>query len=249
MADHPDVQSFGCWRRLERALQDLSCRMLPDKTGALDVFFATPDGRFTSEVQSQQISQDFGAICRFSKGPCRGQLGTGHAVMSIDGRRTYFFAAPVFVDNVVAGVVLVAVADVEDVEQTWRGSLPAVFFTNGDRQIFISNRPELLFWHRSSDARKLYDEATGLRLAFVFRRLVRMNLWMSSFNPYLPETALHQAVNLPVLGLVGEILVDVAPAHRIGAVAGGNLVGDVSGIWRDVVFGDRAADAAWRGPI
>lgn len=81
----------------------------------------------------------------------QGALGTGHGVLQPDGQRAYFYAAPAFaVDGGVRGA-LVVVADVADVEQTWRGSLPAVFFTDKSGEVFIANRSELLFWRRSAD--------------------------------------------------------------------------------------------------
>ncbi|MBT8154050.1 sensor histidine kinase [Epibacterium ulvae] len=212
MADHPEVRRLAAGEPSENIAEFLQAAA--DKTAALDVFFVDRNGHPTAQDPDRSGRNVQGT--RLYRRVMQGALGTGYAVLSPGARRAYSFAAPIFEGNHVQGA-LVVVADVEDVEQTWRGSLPAVFFTNDDNQIFISNRPELLHWQRSSDTERLYD-SHGVERSIRQLTVGGHSLWMSSFNPYLPETALHQSVNLPVLGLVGEILVDVTPAHRLATL-------------------------------
>ncbi len=212
MADHPEVQKLASGTLSDTAEQFL--REAADKTAALDVFYVNTQG--TTFARGEDIELPDIAENGFFQRAMRGALGTGYAVLPPNARRAYFFAAPVFNAGRVQGAVVV-VADVEDVEQTWRGSLPAVFFTNQDRQIFISNRPELLYFQRSDDGRRLFDglgEEVPIRLISFGTHA----LWRSSFSSYLPDVGLHQSVDLPVIGLVGEILVDVSPVTRLATL-------------------------------
>ncbi|MQQ07444.1 sensor histidine kinase [Epibacterium sp. SM1979] len=209
MADHPEVRRLAAGEPSAQVADFL--QSAADKTGAVDVFFVNTEGEAVAQDQSRPERVVRGRP--FFDRVLQGALGTGYAVLSPGAQRAYFFAAPIFGTSGVQGA-LVVVVDVEDVEQTWRGSLPAVFFTNEEQQIFISNRPELLHYQRSADGSRLYD-SHGIEQVIQQVSVGGHDLWMSSFNPYLPETALHQAVNLPGLNLVGEILVDVAPAHRL----------------------------------
>lgn len=188
-------------------------RAIADKTAALDVFFADASGRVLAAaegVAGQSVAgRDYFRRAR------QGALGTGHGVLQPEGQRAYFYAAPAFgADGQVRGA-LVVVADIEDVEQTWRGSLPAVFFSVASGEVFIANRSELLFWNRRAEA-----EAVGAAGPQVLERWQTggHEIWRLAGSAYLPARALHLSVALPVIGMTGEILVDVAPARRIAAL-------------------------------
>lgn len=212
LTDHPEVRRLAAGEPSGQVADFL--QEAADKTAALDVFFVDRAGRAIAQDQDRPGRKVTGTP--FFERVMQGALGIGSAVLSPGERRAYFFAAPIFEKGAVQGALIV-VADVGDVEQTWRGSLPAVFFTNNDQQIFISNRPELLYWRRSADGQHLYD-TDGVERSIQQLSVGKHRLWMTSFNPYLPETALHQSMNLPVLGLVGEILVDIAPARRLATL-------------------------------
>ncbi|MGR3758871.1 sensor histidine kinase [Roseobacteraceae bacterium NS-SX3] len=213
MAEHPALQGLNTpWQRQEATalLTDVA-----DKTAALDVFFADASGQVLAAAQGV-TGGDVSSEGYFSRA-MQGALGTGHGVLPGLGRRAYFYAAPAFAPDGGVRGALVVVADVEDVEQTWRGSLPAVFFTNRGGEVFISNRRELLFWRRGDGGAGL-SPPDGTPVHFEARRVARHEIWELGWSPYLPARALHQAVDLPVIGMVGEILVDVAPARRIAAL-------------------------------
>jgi two-component system C4-dicarboxylate transport sensor histidine kinase DctB len=183
-----------------------------DKTGALDVAFVDPQGRVLAAAQMVS-GADLSQAPAFQRA-MQGALGSDHGVIASLGRRAYFYAAPAFAASGAVRGALIVTADVEDIEQTWRGSLPAVYFTDASGEVFISNRSELLFWRR-------VPNGTGLRPsdgaeAPVWKRDVgRHRIWNLDWGPYVPEQALHLSVGLPVIGMQGEILVDVAPAQRI----------------------------------
>ncbi|UWQ31403.1 sensor histidine kinase [Leisingera sp. M527] len=182
-------------------------RAVADKTAALDVFFAAADGRVLAAAEGVS-GADVSRQAYFTRA-MQGAMGTGHAVLQPGGRRAYFYAAPVFQPGGVRGALVVA-ADVNDVEQTWRGSLPAVFFTGMSGEVFISNRSELLFWQRGAAGET--PRVTG-RDGYAGHEI-----WSLEGSPYLPGRALHLSVDLPLIGMTGEILVDVAPARRIAAL-------------------------------
>ncbi|WP_424976848.1 sensor histidine kinase [Leisingera sp. S232] len=183
-------------------------RTVADKTAALDVFFASADGRVLAAaegVAGASVAQE-----DYFVRATQGALGTGHGVLEPEGKRAYFYAAPAFGSDGRVRGALVVVADVGDVEQTWRGSLPAVFFTDESGEVFIANRSELLFWRRGAQG----------QIPAVTRRDVHAGheIWSLQGSSYLPGRALHLSVRLPLIGMTGEILVDVAPARRLAAL-------------------------------
>ncbi|MFS4580193.1 sensor histidine kinase [Phaeobacter sp. C3_T13_0] len=213
MADHPALKTLDS--EPSRRAAKVLLREVADKTAALDVFFVDRAGRVVvaaAGVMGRDVTQE-GYFHR----AMQGALGTGYDVLNPRERRAYIYAAPDFDTNGRVRGALVVVADVEDVEQTWRGSLPAVFFTNRGGEVFIANRRELLFWQRSVEGPGL-SPPDGRPVALRAWREGSHEIWDLRWSPYLPERALHQAVNLPQIGMVGEILVDVTPAQRLAAL-------------------------------
>ncbi|UWQ52500.1 ATP-binding protein [Leisingera caerulea] len=205
-AEHPALADLAA-PEAQAGAADL-LRSVADKTAALDVFFAAADGNVLAAAEgvtgASVAQQDY-----FIRA-MQGALGTGHGVLQPDGKRAYFYAAPAFAPDGRVRGALVVVADVEDVEQTWRGSLPAVFFTDESGEVFIANRSELLFWQRGAEGES--PSVTGREF------YAGHEIWTLQGSPYLPARALHLTVGLPVIGMTGEILVDVAPARRIAVL-------------------------------
>jgi two-component system C4-dicarboxylate transport sensor histidine kinase DctB len=89
-----------------------------------------------------------------------------------------------------------------------------LFFTDADGIVFVSNRSELV----------LRSRAPGDFLNYTARDLRGMDVWSVSGSRYVPRRALHRTMDLPVIGMHGEVLLDVAPARQIAllqsAVAG-----------------------------
>ncbi|WP_323781965.1 ATP-binding protein [Leisingera sp.] len=208
-AEHPALADLSAPDLRAQAAELL--RSVADKTAALDVFFAAADG--TVLAAGDGVAAAGVARQGYFTRAMQGALGTGHGVLQPGAKRAYFYAAPAFgPDGRVRGA-LVVVADVADVEQTWRGSLPAVFFTNATGEVFIANRSELLFWQRGGA-----EPAAGKPLVTGKRLHAGHEIWSLRGSAYLPQQALHLSVQLPVIGMTGEILVDVAPARRIAAL-------------------------------
>ena len=188
---------------------------LADKTGALDILYADASGRVLAAAQGI-VGTDLARAGYFRRA-MHGALGSGHGIVGRQGRRAYYFAAPAFAaDGSVRGA-LVVVADVEDVERSWRGSLPAVFFVDDRQEVFIANRSELLFRRRAPGHPGLVPVGAAA-LPVATGSVGGHEIWRLNWGQYLPRRALHLVRELPVVGLTGEILVDVAPARRLAGL-------------------------------
>ncbi|MBE1284766.1 MAG: sensor histidine kinase [Rhodobacteraceae bacterium] len=218
IAEHPVL------RDLSRADQREAARDLlldvADKTGALDVVFADASGRVLAAAQGV-IGADLAGASYFRRA-MHGALGTAHGVLEGLDRRAYYYAAPAFAPDGTVRGALVVVADLEDIEQTWRGSLPAVFFTDADGVVFISNRAELLFWRRAEGQPGLMP-VDGPSLPFAARQVGAHEIWQLDWGPYVPRRGLHMSIDLPVIGMTGEIIMTVSPALRIAGLQAATL--------------------------
>lgn len=207
--DHPILRTLR--NAAGRAAASDLMRSYADKTGALDVFYADASGQVLAAAEG--VARGNIKEAQYFQRAIQGGLGNEPSVLS-DGRRVYFFAAPDFGQRGQVQGVLVVVAEVQYLEQTWPGSLPAVYFTTQRGEVFISNRYELLFWRRLSDGLGLAP-VQGPALPPKVDIQGGHEIWQLGWSPYLPERALHLAVDLPTIGMMGEILVDVAPARRL----------------------------------
>lgn len=213
MADHPALGGLDDAQGREVARSALL--EVADKTSAYDIFFAGPDGRVAVSARDA-AGEDVSGTAYFRRA-MQGALGSDHGVRRGTGQRVYTYAAPVFSENGGVRGALVVVADVEDVERTWRGSAPVVYFTDGSGEVFLTNRSELLFWRREPGQAGLTPVHGGDR-PFDARRVGPHEVWTLGWGPYVPARALHLSRDLPVIGLTGEVLVDVAPARRLAAL-------------------------------
>ena len=213
MADHPALEGLDDPARA-RAAQALLLRVA-DKTAALDVVYARADGRVLAAARGI-TGPDLRGTPAFERA-LHGALGSEHGLLGATGLRAYTYAAPVFGAGGAVRGALVVVADIEDVEQSWRGSAPVVFFTDTGGEVFITNRSELMFWTRPPGAPGLVP-ADGRDRDFAIGRIGRHEVWKLGWGPYVPARALHLSRDLPVIGFTGEVLVDVAPALRLAGL-------------------------------
>ncbi len=208
LAEHPALRA-GDQQAVDALLLGAA-----DRTSALNVLHVDNSGRVMAAAQPGEGGGAGPHITR----AMHGALGAAHAVVA-DGRRAYFVAAPEFgTDGQVQGALVVAV-DVDKVESNWRGSRPAVFFTDRRGVVFVSNRSEILFWQRDGN-----DQANGLHLpgapvrGFVRRDVGGHDIWRLDWGPYIPMHAMHLAKDLPVIGMHAEALVDTGPATRLAGL-------------------------------
>jgi len=151
----------------------------------------------------------------------QGALGSGHGVDAGCGRRLYSFAAPVFSDaGPVEGTVVVR-ADLRLLELDWAGDPVPVFFSDAAGVVFVANRTEMLFRSRGEPANRARYASADLR-PFIGHSEWEVDghmLWWVDGGPYIPSLALHVTQELPVIGMRGEALIDLAPAIRIAVLA------------------------------
>lgn len=220
MADHPQVAALAAGAdpsQVKALFLEVS-----DKTGALDMLFVDLDGTLLAAADAA-VGQYLGAA-PFVRRAQQGALGWGHGMSTLLPVRAFYHAAPVFGDaGKVTGVVIVA-TDIAATENEWRGGFRPVFFTDAQGEVFMANRSELVGWRRSQGAQGLIPD-TGAKRAFDSYRAGDHDIWRIDWGPYLPKTAMHLTQDLPVIGLVGEALVDVTPARRLALLQAAAVAG------------------------
>ena len=208
MADHPVVAGL-LYGDIDGEKAARLLLAVADKTGALDIAVVSPSGRDLARAQAVVAGSHRGQA-DFERA-MDGALGVEHLYSEAFRRRAFTFAAPVFSpEGPVAGAVIVT-ADVEEVEAALRGDRPAVFFTDDRGVVFVSNRSELVFSTRTG------SEGGQLAPFVSYRETLShgLTLWQVDGGRYLPSEALHLEQPLPVIGLNGEVLLDVMPARQI----------------------------------
>jgi len=212
MADHPVLIAL----KVDSGTSAAQALLLAaaDKTSALDLFYLNPAGQVLAQAGQANIG-DVARAAYFGRA-MQGALGTDHGVFGQAARRAYFFAAPSFAKDGQVSGALVVVVNIDNVEEDWRGSNPPVFFTDAGGTVILSNRSELLFWKKDSQGRLAPQR--GVAPEFSTGNQGGHDIWHMAWGPYIPARALHLARDLPVIGMRGEALIDVAPARRLAGL-------------------------------
>ncbi len=215
MADHPDVLALALDPARAPEPVDALLQRTADMTRSDELMLTDRSGRVLAASGSDK-GADRSATPYFKRA-MQGALGFHHEIDPVTGRRFFVYAAPVFSpDGPVAGA-LISRIDTEAVEVIWRGEPMIVFFTDRDGVAFVSNRDELILVRLAL----LPDGgASDNLLRREERMLGRHAVWNLDGGPYLPSHALHLTRDLPVIGMTGEALVDVAPAERQAMLQG-----------------------------
>ena len=210
MADHPQVI-----RALQGAVapeDSVLLRGVADRAAALDVMVIDRDGQVLVAAADGAGSVNARAFVRRA---LNGALGRGYGADTETGR-SYFYAAPVFgPEGAVLGALVVS-TDLSSVDYAWRGDTAPVFFTDGLGQVQVSNRSELIFWQRPRGEIGLRSPL-GVEPDFRVSYVGPHEIWHLGLGPYLPREALHLMQDLPVIGMQGEVLMNVAPVRRLAA--------------------------------
>lgn len=217
-ADHPQLQPVLAGltpaERVRPVLQDIA-----DTTGAQVIVLVDAAGHTVLNTGDAPATDH--AMRPYFERAMDGALGFSHLYGGTAGgrspERSFVFAAPIFSNaGPVVGALLVY-TDVEDVEAAWRGARPAVFFTDAQGIIFLSNRSELTLRARldrsddpATDAPPFVRYTEGMVSGY--------EVWDVDGGRYLPARALHLTLDLPVIGMTGEVLFDVAPARRLAGL-------------------------------
>lgn len=222
LADHPVVAATLAGDRGDAA--DL-LRETADKTGSLDILVVSQMGRELASA-SGSGAENHASQPYFTRAS-DGAIGLYHLVHDRYGQRTFLFAAPVFSDaGPVSGAVIVVV-NIDAVEAVWRGARPTVFFTDELGVAFISNRSELLFMARDlvdPPRTSTVDYNADILRPFMTHTVQNRQgraVWSVEGQRYVPRTALHLTLPLPVIQMTGEALMDVAPARTFARLQAG----------------------------
>ncbi|MEX0310137.1 MAG: ATP-binding protein [Tateyamaria sp.] len=218
VADHPRVAAVLAGEDVAQAEQlflDIA-----DKTAAQDIRLTDATGLVLASARPDAPGLDIAPLVERA---AQGALGWGNG-RTPQGTRVFAYAAPVFdARSQVTGAVVVT-ADLAGIEWDWVGSNPAVFFTDTADRVFITNRSEIVYWQRSETGAGLMP-TDGPPLPFDSYQLGRHEVWQLGWGPYLPQNALHLVRPLPVIGMTGEALVDVAPARRLATLQAAAVAG------------------------
>ncbi|WP_421704562.1 sensor histidine kinase [Aliiroseovarius sp.] len=204
LSDHPDLKALldgdKAWDA--RAL----LRSMADRTGALGIELVDRSGLVLASSRPGHVGRnpDSAPLRRALNGALGVTNGAETAPSGLT-RRLFTFAAPVFADTGPArGAVLVEV-DIWLFEQNWPTTATATYFVNDTGQVFVTNRSELTLTDRFGDE--------GFP-AHSIQRWFGHEIWQLDGGPYLPAQALHLAADIHVIDMVGETLLDTAPAVR-----------------------------------
>ncbi|KIN66373.1 C4-dicarboxylate transport sensor protein [Sulfitobacter noctilucicola] len=210
MSDHPVVR-LAARRGAGEGARDLLLDVA-DKSAALDVLVLSSDGRIAVSA-SDSAPRDLGGFPLVERA-LRGALGWGHGPAEPLTKRAFFHAAPVFGEGGRVQGAVVVITDLNGIDYNWRGTNPAAFFTDTSGEVYIANRSELLFWKRPEGAAGLIPPQ-GDAPAFSSHMVGRHEIWNLGWGPYLPGEALHMTRDLPVIGMTGEVLLDVTQTRAL----------------------------------
>ena len=208
LAAHPAFAGAGAGNAGARADEVLLAAA--DRSGALALLYTDAQGEVRARAGDVSLNP---AGSRYFRRAMNGALGRFYGRLGPDGRRVFAYAAPAFGPEGVRGAVIVLV-DIAEVEWDWIGGHPAVFFTDDEQRVFLSNRAEILGWRRGADGAVLVPPA-GPAPRFRAARYGEFEVWRMNWGGYLPGAALHLARDLPVVGMTGHALLDTSPARRV----------------------------------
>lgn len=218
VADHPKVGAVLAGEN--GAAADALLLEIADKTAAEDIRLTDITGLMMASARPDLIGFEIAPLVRRA---ADGALGWGNG-RSDAGARIFAYSAPVFdAASQVKGAVIVT-ANLAAIELDWVGSNPAVFFTDAADRVFITNRSEIVFWTRP-DAGPGLVPPNGTALPFDSYNVGPHEVWQMGWGPYLPENALHLMRQLPIIGMTGEALIDVAPARRLATLQAAAVAG------------------------
>ncbi|NDR55248.1 sensor histidine kinase [Aliiruegeria sabulilitoris] len=214
LSDHPDLEALLNGRGNAQTASEL-LRETADKTGSLEILAVAPGGQVLAT--SEEAWKPLSTAPYLKRAIEDGALGAYHSVEPNSGLRVSTFAAPVFsLSGPVAGAVVVR-ANIGAIEAEWRGDAMTVAFTDSNGVILSSNRSELLFRTRTlplpAAAGGRYGGAPLAPFPEVREIVISgYELWRLDAGRYVPGASIHLTRPLPVIGMQGEALVDIAPA-------------------------------------
>ena len=227
LSDNPILREAAL-RDPKESLQDISIFLehMADVTGALDILLLDLSGTTVAAANWQGgdgfIGVNFAGRPDFMRA-MNGAMGYYHSQESAgDPRGFYFTTALRNAGGKIIGGLSVKV-DLEVLEAEWRGDPEIIFFTDRNNVVFIANRESLLL-RVYGDYGALLNDATANR-RYVRERLQPMfefavnetfgrTRWVQSAHSEIPPRSLYLNTPLPVIGMTGNILLDLKPVEE-----------------------------------
>ncbi|MBD3678338.1 MAG: sensor histidine kinase [Rhodobacteraceae bacterium] len=215
-ADHPLLAALVLGEGASPVEVAAMLRGLADKTGTLEIEVVDADNRILASAGG---SQGAPAASPAYRRAMTGALGAAH-FLDDQERRVFAFASPIFDPaGPVAGAVIVSI-DLANLEQNWPVDPSPVFFSDSSGAVFISSRSELVLTARSGLGANTDFLPAGIRPFPKFGAIDigPHELWSLDSGASLPSRALHLTLPLPIIGMAGEILLDIKPALDLAAL-------------------------------
>ncbi len=215
LADHPVLAQLPTDPAL-RASANATLQAAADRSGAMALFYTDTSGRILALAGGVNLEP---AGAAYFERAMQGALGSFFGRIGPDGQRVYAYAAPSFTEDGPVRGSLIVLVDIAEVEWDWIGDQPAVFFTDGDDRVFLSNRSDILGWRKRSDSQPLVPDTDP---APAFKRVDTggFDIWHMDWGDYLPSRALHLGRDVPLIGMRAHALLDTAPATRVATLQG-----------------------------
>lgn len=202
LAEHPVLHSVVTDPSQDVAFAVQVLQEMADMTGSTKIRLLDRNGVTLAAVGS---AQDPGGSLPAFRRAMNGALGATYYVDG-NGRRVYTFAAPIFATGGrVSGAVL-ATIDIRQIEWNWPSDPSPVFFTDRVGQVFVTNRSDLI--PSTGTAGSEFPPHQS-------RLIGSHDLWLIEGWRYLPRRSLHLTQPMPIIGMTGEILIDISPVRRI----------------------------------
>ncbi len=225
LSDNPVLRDAAV-RNPKESFQDISIFLehVADVTGALDILLLDRSGITLAAANWQEgsfIGVNFAGRPDFVRA-MNGALGFYHSQENADDPRGFYFTTALREDagNITGGVSIKV--DLEALEVEWRGDPEIIFFTDANGVIFIANRQSLLLRvYGDYDALMSNETESG---RYVRARLQTMfpfvednkfghTRWVQSGDAEIPLRSLYLKTPLPVIGMTGNILLDLRPVE------------------------------------
>ncbi len=210
LADRPDLMAL---LRAEPDSASLGRSLLQeaaDKTGAAGLMLIGRDGAVRATAGDIATPDQIRPALNRA---FTGALGSQRMVQG-SARRQFVYAAPVFVEGGPAEGALAVAVDAAVIEWNWPADPNAVFFSEPDGRVFVTNRSDLIL-------KPMIGMADGPAVGRVWR-VGTHDLLQLDAGRYLPRHALLLQEKVPVIGLNAAVLIDAGPELR---VAGWQMAG------------------------
>lgn len=227
LSDNPVLQD-AVVRNPKESFQDINIFLehAADVTGALDILLLDRSG--TTLAAANWRGGDGFIGMNFAQRPdfiraMNGAMGFYHSQENVGDPRGFYFTTALRDDTgKITGGISIKV-DLEVVEVEWRGDPEIIFFTDANDVIFIANRQSLLlrvygdYEELVSDlerSQRYVRESLQSMVPYDESDIFGRTRWVQNGASEIPHRSLYLKKPLPVIGMTGNILLDLKPIEE-----------------------------------